>query len=89
MALGARRATVVWMVLRDVLTLAAVGLAIAVPAALAASKVVESFLFGTKRNDPLTLAAAVVTMIAATMLAGYLPARTASRIDPMVALRYE
>jgi len=89
MALGARRATVVWMVLRDVLMLGAIGVAISLPAALAASKVVESFLFGMKRNDPLTLAAAVLTMIAATMLAGYLPARTASRIDPMVALRYE
>jgi predicted permease len=89
MALGARRTTVVWMVLREVLTLAAIGLAISVPAALAASKVVESFLFDMKRNDPLTLTAAVLTMMAATMLAGYLPARTASRIDPMVALRYE
>jgi macrolide transport system ATP-binding/permease protein len=89
MALGARRTTVVWMVLREVLTLAAIGLAISLPASLAASKVVESFLFDMKRNDPLTLTAAVLTMMAATMLAGYLPARTASRIDPMVALRYE
>jgi ABC-type antimicrobial peptide transport system permease subunit len=89
MALGARRATVVWMVLRDVLILAVIGLAVSVPAALALSKVVDSFLFGMKRNDPLTLTAAVITMMAATVLAGYLPARTASRIDPMVALRYE
>jgi len=89
MALGARRAAVVWMVLREVLTLASIGLAISVPAALAASKVVESFLFDMKRNDPLTLTAAVLTMTAAAVLAGYLPARTASRIDPMVALRYE
>jgi len=89
MALGARRAAVVWMVLREVLTLTAIGLAISVPAALAASRIVESFLFGMKRNDPLTLTAAVLTMMAATVLAGYLPARTASRIDPMVALRYE
>jgi predicted lysophospholipase L1 biosynthesis ABC-type transport system permease subunit len=89
MALGARREAVVWMVLREVLTLAAIGLAISVPAALAASRVVESFLFDMKRNDPLTLTAAVLTMTAATVLAGYLPARTASRIDPMVALRYE
>jgi ABC-type antimicrobial peptide transport system permease subunit len=89
MALGARRAAVVWMVLREVLTLAAIGLAISVPAALAASRVVESFLFDMKRNDPLTLTAAVLTMMAATVLAGYLPARMPSRIDPMVALRYE
>jgi macrolide transport system ATP-binding/permease protein len=89
MALGAPRATVLWMVLREALTLTAIGLAISVPAALTASKVVESFLFGMKRNEPLTLEAAVLTLTAATMLAGYLPARTASRIDPMVALRYE
>jgi predicted permease len=89
MALGARRATVIWMVLRDVLILAVIGLVISVPAALALSKVVESFLFGMKRNDPLTLTAAILTMMAATVLAGYLPARTASRIDPVVALRYE
>src|SRR6185436_5730870 len=67
MALGARRATVVWMVLREVLTLAAIGLAISIPAALAASKVVESFLFETKRNDPFALVAAVLTMVGATV----------------------
>src|SRR6185369_15400996 len=89
MALGARQATVVWMVLREVLAFAAIGLAISLPAALAASKLVESFLFGMKRNDPLALAAAVLTMAAATVLAGYLPARNAARIEPMAALRHE
>src|SRR5207244_1810476 len=89
MALGARRATVVWMVLREVLMLAAMGLSISLPAALIASKLVESFLFGMKRNDPLALAAAVLTMMAAVLLAGYVPARNASRIDPMAALRHE
>ncbi len=89
MALGAQRATVVWMVLREVLTLSAIGLAISLPAALAASKLVESFLYGMKRNDPLALAIAVLTMAGATLLAGYVPARNASRIDPMAALRHE
>jgi len=89
MALGARRATVVWMVLREVVALAAIGFAISVPAALAASKLVESFLFEMKRNDPLALAAAVLTMAAATLVAGYVPAHNASRIDPMAALRHE
>jgi predicted permease len=89
MALGAQRATVLWMVLREVLTLAAIGLAISLPAALAASKLVESFLYGMRRNDPLALVAAVVTIAAATLLAGYEPARHASRIDPMAALRNE
>jgi macrolide transport system ATP-binding/permease protein len=89
MALGARRSRVVWMVLREVVLLAAVGLAISVPAALAASKLVESFLFGMKPNDPVTLIGSVVTLATAAILAGYLPARNASRIDPMIALRHE
>ncbi len=89
MALGAQRPTVVWMVLREVLTLAGIGLAISLPAALAASKLVESFLYGMKRNDPLTIVAAVLTIAVATILAGYVPARNASRIDPLVALRHE
>jgi macrolide transport system ATP-binding/permease protein len=89
MALGAERAAVVWMILREVLTLAAIGLAISLPAALAASRLVESFLYGMKRNDPLTLTAAVLTIATATLVAGYVPARNASRIDPLVALRHE
>ena len=89
MALGAQRSRVLWMVLREVVLLAAVGLAIGVPAALAASKLVESFLFGMKPNDPLALTGSVVTLVSAAILAGYLPARNASRIDPMIALRHE
>ena len=89
MALGAHRRAVIWMVLREVALLAFVGLAISVPAALVASKFVESFLFGMKPNDPLALAIAVVILLAAALLAGYVPARRASRIDPMVALRHE
>ena len=89
MALGAQRGRVVWMVLREVCVLAAVGLAISVPTALVASKIVESFLFGMKPNDPLALAGSVVILVSAAILAGYLPARSASRIDPMIALRHE
>jgi macrolide transport system ATP-binding/permease protein len=89
MALGAQRGRVLRMVLREVMLLAAVGLAIGVPAALAASKLVESFLFGMKPNDPLALTGSVVTLLSAAILAGYLPARHASRIDPMIALRHE
>ena len=89
MALGAQRSRVLWMVLREVLLLTAVALAISVPTALAASKLVESFLFGMKPNDPLALTGSVVTLVSAAILAGYLPARHASRIDPMVALRHE
>jgi ABC-type antimicrobial peptide transport system permease subunit len=89
MALGARRATVVWMVLRDVLTLAAVGLAISVPAALAASRFVEIFLFDMQANDPWTFAGAASVLTIAAIGAGYGPARRASRINPMTALRAE
>src|SRR5260370_25393902 len=60
MALGAQRGAVVWMILRDVFVLTSVGLAISVPAALATSKLVESFLFGMKPNDPMSLTLAVV-----------------------------
>jgi ABC-type antimicrobial peptide transport system permease subunit len=89
MALGAQRGEVVWMVLRRVLILAAVGLAISVPATLGASRLVKSFLFGTQPNDPETLALAGVILLSAALLAGYAPARRASRIDPLTALRNE
>jgi predicted permease len=87
MALGARRATVVWMVLRRVLLLAGVGLAISVPVALGAGRLVKSFLFGTQPNDPGTMALAAAVLLSAAVLAGLAPARRASRIDPLVALR--
>ncbi len=89
MALGAQRGAVVWMVLRRVLLLAAVGLAISVPAALSAFQLVKSFLFETQPNDPGTLALAGVVLLSAAILAGYAPARRASRIDPLAALRHE
>jgi predicted permease len=89
MALGARRGAVVWMVLRRVLLLAAVGLAISVPAALGAFRLVKSFLFETRPNDPVSLALAGVVLLSAAILAGYAPARRASRIDPLAALRHE
>ena len=89
MALGAQRGTVVWMVLRQVFVLAAVGLAIGVPAALGISKFVESFLFGVKANSPGALVLAVGVLLGAVLVAGYVPARKASRIDPMTAVRHE
>jgi predicted permease len=89
MALGARRGSVVGMILRQVMAMAAVGLAIGVPVALGASKLVASFLFGMKPNDPLALGAAVAILWSAAVLAGYSPARRASRIDPMAALRHD
>jgi macrolide transport system ATP-binding/permease protein len=89
MALGAQRGGVVWMVLREVLLLVALGLAIGIPAAFAASRLVASFLFGMKPNDPLALLLAVAILLCAAIVAGWVPARRASRTDPMIALRQE
>ena len=67
----------------------AAGLAIAIPIAWATSRLMESFLFGTKPNDPRTIAAAAVILLVAAVIAGYGPARRASRVDPMTTLRHE
>jgi predicted permease len=88
-ALGARRGSVVWMVLRDVCVLAALGLAIGVPIARGTSKYIASFLFDMTPNDPRAIAVAAATLFAAALAAGYGPARRASRIDPTTALRSE
>ena len=89
MALGAQRGGVVRMVLRDVMALVAVGLLVGVAAALATSKFVASFLYGVTPNDPLAITLGVITLLAAALLAAYVPARQASRIDPLVALRHD
>ena len=89
MALGAQRGAVVWMVLRHVLLLAAVGLAISVPLALSGSRLVKSFLYETQPNDPGALALAGLVLVSAAIVAGLAPARRASRIDPVAALRHE
>jgi macrolide transport system ATP-binding/permease protein len=89
MALGARRGLVIWMVLREVCVLAVLGLAIGLPLARTASRLVESFLFELKPNDPRALAVAVAILLCAALAAGYGPARRASRVDPMIALRHD
>ncbi|HEY6291545.1 MAG TPA: ABC transporter permease [Terriglobia bacterium] len=89
MALGAERAAILWMVSRESMTLAGIGIIVGAPAALAASRLVASMLYGLKPTDPLTIASAAAVLAAVALLAGYLPARRASRLDPMVALRYE
>jgi predicted permease len=88
-ALGARRGTVVWMVLRDVCVLAVLGLAIGVPIARGTSQFIASFLFDMTPNDPRAIALAAATLFAAALAAAYGPARRASRIDPTTALRNE
>jgi macrolide transport system ATP-binding/permease protein len=89
MALGAERGRVIWMVLREVLAMGVVGLGLGLIAALATSRLIESFLFQMKPNDPLALALAAVTLLAATLVAGFGPASAASRVDPWTALRDE
>lgn len=89
MALGAERRDVLWMVLGEALRLILVGVAIGLVLALACSRVIASSLFGLSTYDPVILVLASVAMTGTALLAAYLPARRATRIDPMTALRYE
>jgi predicted permease len=89
MALGAQTSDVLWLVLRETLLMVSIGVAIGLPAALASTRLAKSLLFGLSANDPLTVALAVLVMLAVAALAGYLPSRRATRIDPMEALRCE
>jgi predicted permease len=88
-ALGAERHTVLWMVLKDVAVLALIGIAVGLPSGYGLGRLVEAQLFGLTARDPLTFAAATATLLLAAFLAGYIPAARATRVDPMVALRYE
>jgi len=89
MALGAQRGSVIWLVMKEVLLLLAIGLAIGIPAGLGLGRFVSSQLFGIEGSDPWIAAAAVVLLIVVSSAAGLIPAQRASRIDPMLALRYE
>ena len=89
MAIGAERSDVLRMVMSEVGKLVALGLAIGIPAALVADRWATSLLFGLKPTDPLTLAVATLLLLLVALFAGYLPARRAMKVDPMVALRYE
>ncbi len=93
MAVGARRIDLILMILREALLLVALGVAIGVPLALGgarfASSRISGLLFGISATDPVTIATAVSLLVAVAALAGYIPARRASRVDPMVALRNE
>jgi putative ABC transport system permease protein len=89
MALGASRTSILRMILRETLVLAVAGLAVGIPCALAASHLIAHLLFNVSANDPLTLIAVGVALAAVALLAGYLPARRAMAVDPMLALRHE
>jgi predicted permease len=89
MALGAFRGDVVWLVMREVLLLLGIGMVIGLPAAWALSRFVEAQLYGITPADTPTIALAISGIAAVAILAGFLPARRATRIDPMRALRWE
>ena len=89
MALGAQGRSVLWLVVRDAVLLVGAGAAIGIPAALAVTCLVKAFLYGISAQDPLSFAASTTILLLVAALAGFLPARCATRVDPNTALRYE
>ena len=89
LALGADREGLIWLVLRETLVLAAIGLAVGIPASLGATHFLRSKLFGVQPYDPVTMGSAVLILATVAMAAGLLPAIRAARVDPMQAMRYE
>ncbi len=88
-ALGAGRRRVVWLIMRDMVMLLAIGLPVGLAVSLGAGRLIASLLYGVRPNDPWQLAGAAILLAAATAIAAYLPARPAARLDPMAALREE
>jgi predicted permease len=89
LALGAQRKDLLRMVLREALQQVVIGVAVGIPVALAGARMIASMLFGVKTTDPATISVAVLVMGAIALVAGYLPARRATMVDPIEALRYE
>jgi predicted permease len=89
MALGAVHGDVIWLVMREVLILVGSGIVLGLAASAALGRLIASQLYGVTASDPLTIAAAAGLLLAVALLAGYLPARRATRVNPVLALRYE
>ena len=89
MALGAEARRVLWLVLRDAMTMVAIGTVVGAIATAGLTRYTESMLYGVEAQDPWTFAAAGAVLVAVTAIAGFLPARRATRVEPMRALREE
>ena len=89
MAMGAQRVDVVSLVLRDLVLMLDVGVVVGLPFAFGASRWLQNFLFGVKQLDPFALGGAVLLIASIALLAGYVPAQRATRIQPMLALKHE
>ena len=89
LALGAQPGFVIWLVMREVLLLLAIGLAIGIPAAMALGRYVSAQLYGIRGNDPWMAGWTLLLLTIVSAAAGLIPAHRASRIDPILALRYE
>jgi ABC-type antimicrobial peptide transport system permease subunit len=89
MAIGAGRMDVLWLVMRETLQLLGIGIALALPLSWLLTQSIRSQLYGIEPNDPVSIAAAVFVIASVGVLAGYVPARRAAQVHPLVALRYE
>jgi ABC-type antimicrobial peptide transport system permease subunit len=89
MALGAAQTDVVWLVMREVLLLVAIGIGVGLPLAWGLTGLVKAQLYGITPNDPWSIALATAGIAFVALMAGYVPARRATRVDPMRALRWE
>ncbi len=89
MALGAPRRTVMWMVINEALIVFTAGVTIGLPLGIAATRLFKAMLFGISRTDPLSIASAILALIVICTAAAIIPVRRATRVDPLVALRYE
>jgi putative ABC transport system permease protein len=89
MALGARRSTVLALIIREGMLLVVVGLAIGLAGAFALTRVMSSLLFGVTAKDPITFVVVAILLSLVALIACYVPAQRATRIDPLEALRYE